>query len=74
MMSFVVQNPKVMRAALPIIYSCDLHYALIINSFTDLLKFADFSEDYLLPCRFSTDERVLVGSFGERSFMSTDWD
>lgn len=38
MMSFVVQNPAVMRAALPIIYGCDLHYALTINSSTYLKK------------------------------------
>lgn len=66
-MAFVLKNPKVMRAALSIIYSCDLHYAITSNSFTDFFffKFADFSEDDLISYRFSTDERVPVCSFGE---------
>lgn len=34
-MAFVLKNPEVMRAALSIIYSCDLHYAITSNSFTD---------------------------------------
>lgn len=34
MMSFVVQSPRVMKAAFPIVCSCDLHYALTINSYT----------------------------------------
>lgn len=66
MLSFVEQNPKGMRAALPITCSCGLHYALTINFFTYFLKkIADFSEDYLLSYSFNTEERVPVGSFGE---------
>lgn len=54
MMSLLVQNPKVLRAALPVIQFCDLHYALTINYFTDFwfFKFTDFFKDYLLSYKF----------------------
>lgn len=79
-MAFVLKNPKVMRAALSIIYSCDLHYAITSNSFTDFflnlqisLKITLFHTDLVLMKEYqfvvSVNEALYL-QIGFKAFFS----